>query len=292
MPGTARKVTIVLLIILTLALAGVAAIIAMRLQQQGTVAPPSADAAGFGSNATKDLYDEFGDFFASLECEEFLAPTAIQNIQFYEQFDIHPAVADILAEGEVEVFTQAASGDVAINCTYQLDSDHSVDVTLYAYNLDSVIDANPSALYTRVNTSNISSVIDSGSTTTAAVFFGSGLEAGTCVSNIYHAQNDFERVTVSYDGFANCDDIEGFNQALSKVISDYLVAFVSEINGEKVYDNLCDGWAREQTSWCDPEACVSYTCGSGEWVEDEEVDACAGTLLCNGNPDFGEDREI
>ncbi len=220
-----RKIAVIVLSIMTLALLGVGVVILLQLQQDQS--PDEADAAGFGSTAVRTNFDLVEQAFNEMDCtwylnQEMLTNTGDQALDQLGREYSHGYIRRL----EVD-------HDFAKNCFYFFSEDPTIPnpedfriIHFYvsAYEMDAVIDNSAEELYQRVNTDTIIRVVDEGQIRgeTIRYFYGDSDIEGVCQANIFHNQNDFEYASILYSQFGPCSQNIELNKRITYLIADKL----------------------------------------------------------------------
>jgi hypothetical protein len=225
--GTARKVAVIALVVMTIALAAVGAVILYQVQTQQT--PKDSLASGFGSSANRSNFTNVELAFLDTPCEFFLNKDYVTNtgstildslgLKFSHGRDRGLEYENDFAKSCFYYFKDAPGGTKII------------ELRVKAYKTNSTIDPNAEALYSRINTPSIT-ITESGRIEPAVNYFFGQAKGLTeiCRTNLFHDQNDFEYAAISYSGFKSCAEIIEVNQLLTAVIagrvSDVMLPFL------------------------------------------------------------------
>ncbi|MEP7103619.1 MAG: hypothetical protein ABI721_02850 [Candidatus Dojkabacteria bacterium] len=219
-----RKVTLAILFVMTVLLAGASVFITIRIQQNN--AATDANASGFGSTATTNKFSSVFEEFAKYPCSNILDTNRLSTESGLLITKIDSIVNNLDFSGAIPY--------LPLNCTYKLASSKSIDFRLYSYDTQSYIDPSAEALYARINV-NIKSQLDSQTITVSGssikMFYGTdNVTTGACRANLYDAQNDFEYAEVIYKGFSDCSALIKDNKAITKSISGVINDGMTRVN--------------------------------------------------------------
>ena len=208
-----QRITIALLLIITIALALVSIYVAYRSSQQSDIS-----ISGFGQYAKRDLYENVSFFLGTTECIDFIDQSTFNSLN-------NPLLNTLLS-------TQNAIEDLGIleylakSCIFQLENENNINFYIYTYNFDSNIDESKEALYNRIN--NFDRVIDDGSVFSTDYFFG--VKEDQCVTHLFHLDNEFEYIRVEYEiKSVNCEELIPDNELVSKQVSKVVDDLINRI---------------------------------------------------------------
>lgn len=209
-----KRTTIIILIGLTLLL-GVGSFLVTRLIQQQSQAPTTSAAAGFGENATRDVYDDVEEMFRDGGCEALIS---LDVISLYSPEDFLLTNATKFEEVPLSF---PADRNASLNCGFTTNYGADFRIKVYTYNFNSIIDPNPQALYDRINV-NLANNLLEGSVFGSDYFMGNDSNnASVCRLNLFHTQNDFEYITIELtnhgDG-TSCQSQTNFMNELAYII--------------------------------------------------------------------------
>lgn len=220
-PGSSRKVTVVILLVLTLALGVVAFVVASKLRE--SQAPEDTQASGFGPSATRDLYDDVEELFANTSCEKFLNASNANAIIETTDSDVSEMSFTVTGEEPIDLKPKI--------CRYEEEPDKYIDVVMQAYDADSYVYDSETEKIALLNMGLISEVLDQGAYPALHTKYYFGTYAGSrfgyqqtaprtdmCAAIIYQDANDFEYVSLIYSGY-NCNDTVAQNKVIMETMS-------------------------------------------------------------------------
>lgn len=185
-----RKLTLAILFVLTVGLAGISIYITNRISQNQS--PTDSEASGFGDEATRDLFEVVAAEFAKKNCNVFLDKPILTAAGF-DSYDTASTGALLNAD----IFQNAYSKE----CVYFYEgSDKRITLSVVPYNYDSEIKENQEALFNKWVVSQLERPADEGRYELIPYFYGSDLttDLGECKALLFHDQNDFEVAILSY----------------------------------------------------------------------------------------------
>ncbi len=205
-----KKLTIAVLLVLTLALAAISTYVALTLNSERT---PDVGVSGFGDYATRDLYENITVFFGGKDCDEFLNSNFFTN----QTFDNSTVFSFSSIENNLEDF--GAYEYLPTSCSYVLQNDNRLNFLVYSYDYDSFIAESREELYSRINV--FDQVLDEGTFSNTDYFFG--IENDKCVTHFFQLDNEFEYARLEYNvGELDCSTLIEDNKAFSSRISSEL----------------------------------------------------------------------
>lgn len=214
-----RKVTIILLIGLTLFL-GVGSILVTQIIRTNQ-SPTDSAASGFGAGATKDLYDDVTNSFANADCSAFLTIDQVTD-------------ASTLGITKVEALKYVSEDKLPLICYFGFGSDDKYAVLkLHSYSTDSYIDNSQEELFTRINGEMLNTIDSEAESQGVNYFFGQGRTediSPICRTTFFHVQNDFEYAELTYYGFDDCEALKSSNDSISKYISNQISTSIIGVN--------------------------------------------------------------
>jgi|SRR5690606_14840199 len=205
-----KRTTIIILIGLTLLL-GVGSFLVTRLIQQQSQAPTTSAAAGFGENATRDLYAKVGETYDNLNCADLITLTSIV-----------PPLSSPVSNSSITARERSEGVGQPKTCIFEFAGDVTAEFTLYNYQMNSVIPNSAGELFELVNTYSFSEIVSTGYQFRMRYFYGIDYSDETkCRMNLFHDQNEFSYATLVYEGLDNCKntDVLDFNGKLFLDIS-------------------------------------------------------------------------
>ncbi|MFS8131092.1 MAG: hypothetical protein ACMG57_03870 [Candidatus Dojkabacteria bacterium] len=226
-----RKVTLAILFVMTVLLAGVSIFITLRIQQNN--AANDAAASGFGATATNNKFSSVFEEFAGYPCEAFLSQEKLD--QTPNNTIIKKITSSVNNLAEI-----GALPYIPFNCTYKISDTQSIDILLHSYDTNSFIDNSAEELYARINT-NLNTISDTEYFGTGfsyvTMFYGPGAspvsavaDASVCRSNLFHGQNDFEYLEIVYHGFSDCTTIAKDNLRITGMVSGTIITAMYTVN--------------------------------------------------------------
>ncbi len=217
--STGKKITIGVLLLLTLILAGVSTFIALSLNDQGTSQNEDVGVAGFGEAATRDIYEQVYLRFGLTECEDILNRSFISSNSFRtNMFNNFISVENNLEQlGLLEY--------LPLSCTYNFGNNSKLRFSVFTYDIDSEIAESREALYSRINS--FDSIIDEGTTNNTDYFIG--VEEDRCITNMFQLDNEFEYAQIEYslDG-VECNQLVSDNDIFVEELSSFVDLIVKQ----------------------------------------------------------------
>ncbi len=228
--STGRKITIFILLLLTIGLGAVSLYVTYNITQDN--APEDSDASGFGPEATTDLFSVVEKYFREVPCETLMS-------NYNATTELIDAVNEATEAGtySFEPANLPQATDIPMQCIFNLGPDHSVVFLAYTYEVESDIDNSAEELYARVKEQyGLNEVVDEGTSDRIKYFFGwdqvttVAVEKLVCRSVLFESQNDFEYASVVYYGFDDCTDVINLNKILTQAISDRAIQVIDGAN--------------------------------------------------------------
>lgn len=212
-----RKVTLAVLFVMTVLLAGVSIFITLRIQQNN--AANDANASGFGATATKDLYDDVQSAFAQKPCERFFGKDFVNS-------DMGLTKDDIISTTGI-----APSFVTPKDCTYNLSNNRSITFRLVAYNTNSYIDPDAQALYNRIGSIYQKDELGYLNAFDNTIFVGNSIQTtGACDALLYNNSNDFEYALIEFKGFGDCSTLVTTQAPILRVFAGNIQSIMVGIN--------------------------------------------------------------
>lgn len=205
-----RKIAVILLSVMTLALLAVGVIILLQLQQDQS--PEESDAAGFGSSADRSLYLPVANTFKDVGCVEYFNIGEVYSSGYLPLYNLIVRSSKFSTDD----LTEADEDILVKNCLYDLGDNKTIRFNVLAYNLESQIPDTRDELYANVLDSYLDSQLDSGVYEFVRYFYGQDLnDSNQCHSIIFHFQNEFRYAKVDYEGFESCSSLTEINKVLT-----------------------------------------------------------------------------
>lgn len=211
-----KKITIIILVILTLLL-GVGSLIITQLIRNNQ-APTDSAASGFGPDASRDKFDIVAEAFQFTNCSAYF-PQEIVSSTIENAKEGNDRYSD-LNGSDFEVWRSRDYTQIPKYCEYVINNKMLIEFKLYSYTSNSVIDNSAEELYERVNTQTISKIVTEQTDFDDQIvyFYGYGIpnNGGNCVLNFFHKQNDFEYGQITFNGNTECTFDKDLFEELSK----------------------------------------------------------------------------
>lgn len=222
-----RKVTLAILFVMTVLLAGVSIFITIRIQQNNSAT--DANASGFGATATTGKFGSVFEEFAGYTCDSFFNNSNLTSMAVKPTFTTIQGVTNNLD-------TLGALPYLPINCTYKISDGKTIDFMLHSYDTNSFIDDSQEALFTRIDT-NLKSVILKDYYGYITMHFGESNNVvsapatdTTCRANLFHSQNDFEYAEIVYHGFGDCNSLVNDNKLIVGPFATQIILGMTNVN--------------------------------------------------------------
>lgn len=187
-----------IVLVISTILVGVLAIVLSQVIQNNQ-SPNNSSAFGFGEAVNKEYFDTFTERFKGIGCFGILSKPIVLGYA--------NEGTTILKEYNFDINNLEPQSRNPVNCNISLDTDKSLELSVYTYNSNSAIDPDEETLFNRININltNIDyqgEVKDSKLSTSGYFFYGADKDSPTsCRMNFFNKRNDFEYITVKVNGF-------------------------------------------------------------------------------------------
>jgi len=220
--GKNKKVKIIIAGLALLVVGGFGLIVIKSVQDNQAL--QNSEASGFGKDAITVNFQNVERDFGSTSCENFFSKASLTPSK-------PSSYALFSSLSTIKAITGPISKQFPKSCIYDLGNGKKIYFGIFTYSTSSRIPDSQGALFTKIQSIILKSIIDGGNYGGKInYFFGPNKnDKNQCSNLIFHSLNDFEYAYTSLSGFGqDCAKLKSLNTEITDIVSDKILNIMNK----------------------------------------------------------------